>query len=76
MTSSNPIDPDVVARIHELTPDARKARRQHGDTDPKVIASAELTDVFKSLHSEGVSIPSIAKASGMTYHSVSARIKK
>lgn len=76
MASSPPIDPDVSSRIQELTPEARKARRQHGDNDPKVLASAELTEIFKDLHTNGVSIPTIAKASGMTYHSVSARIKK
>lgn len=76
MAHSLPIPPDTASRIDEIMPDARRARRQHGADDPKVVASNELTSIFKSLHESGVSIPMIAKISGMTYHSVSARIKK
>ena len=70
------IDPDVVAKINELAPLARKARRQHQPDDPKVVASKELTEIFKSLIDKGHSIPEIAKVAGMAYQSVLARIEK
>lgn len=75
MTTSPPIPADAVARIAELTPDARLARRQHGPEDPKVLASQELSAIFISLYDQGHSISAIAQASGLTYHSVSARVK-
>lgn len=65
----------LTDEILKLAPDARKARRQHGDKDPKVIASRELTTLFKRLFEEGYAISAIAKSADMTYHSVSARIK-
>lgn len=76
MAHSNPIPPDAAVRITELAPEARLARRQHSEDDIKVRSSKELTSLFKKLHNDGCSIPAIAKAAGMTYHSVSARIKK
>ena len=76
MTRSAPIPPDAAIRISELTPEARLARRQHSVTDPKVAASKELTLLFKELYESGCTIPEIARSAGMTYHSVSARIKQ
>lgn len=77
MAHSAPLPVDDEARIKELAPLARKARRQHQPDDPKVLASQELTLLFKLLHKEQhCSIASLAKAADMSYHSVSARIKK
>lgn len=75
MTRSIPVSAADTERIEGLTPLARLARRQHMPDDPKVLASQELTRLFKDLNSQGHSVSMIAKASGMTYHSVSARIK-
>lgn len=70
------VPPDALAKMQELIPEARLARRQHSADDAKVIASAQLTDLFYDLHSnQNCSITEIAKAAGLTYHSVSARIK-
>ena len=77
MAKSEPIPADDEARIRELAPLARLARRQHGPEDIKVQASKELSLLFKLLYEEkGCSIANIAAAADMTYHSVSARIKK
>lgn len=76
MTRSVPIPPDAVLRIKTLAPQARLARRQHRDNDPKVEASKELTVLFCKLRGEGCTISEIAKAADMTYHSVSARVKR
>lgn len=76
MTRSVPIPPDAVVRIKTLAPQARLARRQHRDSDPKVEASKELTVLFCNLRQEGCTISEIAKAAEMTYHSVSARVKR
>lgn len=75
MAKSLPVPPDAAARILEIAPDARLARRQHQPSDPKVLASQELSTIFIALHDQGCSISEIAKAAQMTYHSVSARIK-
>lgn len=75
MARSTPIPADDEARIAELAPLARLARRQHSYKDPKVQASKELTLIFKRLREAGCSINNMAKAASMTYHSVSARIK-
>lgn len=76
MAYSIPVPKEVVEQIQELVPLARLARRQHTQSDPKVVASRTLSEVFVDLQSRGCSIPTIAKAAGMTYHSVSARIQK
>lgn len=75
MAQKKVLPPDAVDTIQELAPEARKARRQHSESDPKVLASRALTAIFKDLHEDGYAISAIAKAAGMTYHSVSARIK-
>lgn len=75
MAKSPPIPAPYLTRIEELAPEARLARRQHGPTDPKVVASKELTTLFKHLREEGYAISSMASAADMTYHSVAARIK-
>lgn len=75
MRKITPIPPDAEARIQEIAPEARLARRQHGPDSPKVLASKELSAIFASLYDQGCSITHMAKAAGMTYHSVSARIK-
>ena len=75
MARSTPISSDDRLRIEQLAPDARLARRQHSHTSPKVQASKELTEIFKRLRQDGCSISDMGKAAGMTYHSVSARIK-
>lgn len=75
MARSTPIPVDDLTRIEEIAPEARLARRQHSATDPKVLASKELTAIFKRLRNEGCSISNMAKAADMTYHSVAARIK-
>lgn len=75
MARSTPIPTPYTTRIEELAPEARLARRQHLPTDPKVVASKELTEIFKKLREDGCSISAMAKAAGMTYHSVAARIK-
>ncbi|TXH09713.1 MAG: hypothetical protein E6R04_07355 [Spirochaetes bacterium] len=69
------LTPENVSKIEELAPKARLARRQHGEDDPKVVASKELTALLKELREEGHSISVLASAANMTYHSVSARIK-
>lgn len=74
-TTLSTIDPDTISKINELTPLARKARRQHIPTDPKVLASKELTRLFKSLLEDGHTISEIAKVAEMAYHSVLARVK-
>lgn len=76
MTHSAPIPPDAAMKIKMLAPEARLARRQHQENDPKVEASKELTDIFCQLRKEGCTISEIAKAAEMTYHSVSARVKR
>ena len=75
MAKAPPIPSPYVARILELAPEARLARRQHAPEDPKVVASKELTVLFKKLREEGYAISAMANAAQMTYHSVSARIK-
>lgn len=75
MARSTPIPPEDEARIVEIAPHARLARRQHGSTDPKSQASRELTLIFKRLREMGCSINNMGKAADMTYHSVAARIK-
>lgn len=76
MTYPNHIPADVEAKIKELIPEARLARRQHEPTDPKVLASKELTEIFCKLRQDKCPISVIARAADMTYHSVSARIKQ
>lgn len=75
MRKSAPIPADAAARIAELVPEARLARRQHTVDSPKVQASQELTSLFIALYESGVTIPALAEESGLTYHSVAARIK-
>lgn len=76
MAYSIPVPKEIAEQIQELVPLARLARRQHKESDPKVVASRTLSKVFIDLQERGCSIPTIAKAAGMTYHSVSARIQK
>lgn len=75
MKRSAPIPADAASRIAELVPQARLARRQHQKNDPKVLASQELTNLFLVLYDDGCTISALAKEAGLTYHSVSARIK-
>lgn len=75
MRKITPIPADAEARIAELAPEARLARRQHGPDNSKVLASKELSAIFSALYDQGCSISHMAKAANMTYHSVSARIK-
>lgn len=77
MSKTKPtISADHLKRIAEIAPLARLARRQHAEDDPKVLASKELTTLFKTLAlDQGVGISNIARSAGMTYHSVSARVK-
>ncbi len=70
-----PLPLDVVEEIQRLAPLARKARRQHPETDAKVQASRALTALFCAQRDLGFSISQLAEAADMTYHSVSARIK-
>lgn len=70
------LTPDEVTSLRDLAPLARLKRRQHSATDKHSIASVEFTRLLKNLHEEGATVTELAKATGLKYHSIRARILK
>ena len=70
------IDALTVARIKELVPLAKYARRQHQEDDPKVQASKELNKILSDLYDDGYTYDALSKVCEIKVHSVRARILK
>lgn len=70
------LTPDEITSLRELVPLARLKRRQHSETDKHTVASQQFTELLKSLHEEGATVTELAKATGLKYHSIRARILK
>lgn len=69
-----PITPSEINEIRELVPIAKLKRRQHGENDPHTVASNALTALLKLLFEEGATFKELSRATGLTYHSVRARV--
>lgn len=69
-----PITPHELSHIRDLVPVAKLKRRQHGEDDPHTIASNSLTEILKLLFEEGATLKELSRATGLTYHSVRARV--
>ncbi len=69
------LSPDVVSRIAELAPLARRHRPRTSPGNPARIANENLTRLTRELYSSGASIPELAEAAGVTYRAMYRRVR-
>jgi hypothetical protein len=66
---------DETHKLSDLQYAARRYRNAMSYDHPAARSSRELTDLCKNLYSAGISIKDIADAAGVSYQSISKRVK-
>ena len=73
---SPPISDSDAQRLRYLAPLARNYRSGMGLSSLQGSANTELTELATFLHSQGVSVASLARASGVTFRAMARRLGK